>query len=250
MVKKKILILNPNTSEESAKQMAEECRKVAAPGTEVVSTYIRPRKDFSSYAVLCYVDMAICAMEAVKLAWKERRNVDGIVVAGFSDVGLDAMKELLDIPVIGIAEAAYHVASLLGHRFAVLTGTSKWTPPKHDYVKAVGVESKAVSFRSYSEWDEISSHEVLKNKLVEAARKSIEEDGAEVIILGGGPLAGYGKEVEKEIGVPVIDPAINAFKLLEGLIDLGLKQSKICRWKKPMESLGNIPYNRRWLDTD
>jgi len=249
---RRILVINPNTAKETAELMEAECKKIAYPGTTVHATYIKPTEEISAYKVFSYVDLAICTVESIKIAWKARNNYDGIIVAGFSDVGVDAMKEMLDIPVLGIAEAAYHVAALLGHRFTVLTGTSKWTPPKHDYVKALGVESKAVSFRSYSEWDENDSYESLKKKLIDVANRAIKDDGAEVVILGGGPLVGYGKELEQELGIPVIDPTIAAFKMMEGFIDLGYRQSKALRWSRPLESLGDskgaIPYSRKWLE--
>ena len=249
---RRILVINPNTAKATAEQMEVECRKIAAPGTQVDATYIQETDTFSSYKVFCYVDLAICTVETIKIGWKKRHDYDGIIVAGFSDVGIDALKEILDIPVLGIAEASYHVAALLGHRFAVLTGTTKWTPPKHDYVKGLGVESKAACFRSYSEWDDNDSPEALKQKLISVSKAAIEEDGAEVIILGGGPLVGYGKQLEQEIGIPVIDPTICALKLMENFIDLGYKQSKVCKWKKPMDALGDasgsIEYNRAWLD--
>jgi allantoin racemase len=249
---RRILVINPNTAKETAELMEEQCRKIAFPGTHVDATYIKATDTFSSYKVFSYVDLAPCTLESIKIAWKARHDYDGIIVAGFSDVGVDAMKEMLDIPVLGIAEAAYHVAALLGHRFAVLTGTTKWTPPKHDYVKSVGVESKAVSFRSYSEWNENDSFESLRAKLIDVAQKAIREDGAEVVILGGGPLVGYGKEIEKDLGIPVIDPTLAAFKMMEGFIDQGYCHSKIGRWSPPLDTLGDsagaIPYNRRWLD--
>ncbi len=249
---RRILVINPNTARETAELMEAQCRKIAFPGTHVDATYIKSTDTFSSYKVFSYVDLAICTVESIKIAWQARNDYDGIIVAGFSDVGIDAMKEMLDIPVLGIAEAAYHVAALLGHRFAVLTGTSKWTPPKHDYVKSLGVEGKAVSFRSYSEWNENDSYESLRAKLINVARKAIEEDGAEVVILGGGPLVGYGKDLEKDLGIPVIDPTLAAFKLMEGFIDQGYCQSKIGRWSPPLDTLGDvsgsIPYNRTWLD--
>jgi allantoin racemase len=252
MKERRILVINPNTAKATAEQMEVECRKHAFPGTRVDATYIQGDSTFSSYKVFCYVDLAICTVETVKIGWQKRNDYDGIIVAGFSDVGIDALKEILDIPVLGIAEASYHVASLIGHRFSVLTGTTKWTPPKHDYIMGLGVEAKAASFRSYSEWDDNDTYESLKKKLIEVSKKCIEEDGAEVIILGGGPLVGYGKQLEKELGIPIIDPTICALKMMEGFIDLGYKQSKVCRWKQPMASLGDasgaIEYNRAWLD--
>ena len=125
-------------------------------------------------------------------------------------------------------------------------------PPKHDYVKALGVEGKAVSFRAYSEWNESDSFDTVRNHLINVSRQAIEEDGAEVVILGGGPLVGFGKSIEKELGIPVIDPTLATFKLMESLIDLGLSQSKIRRWSRPLDALGDetgmIPYDRGWLD--
>jgi len=251
-VSKRILVLNPNTSKETTKQMEDACNKIAAPGTTAHGICIPDRPDFSAYKVFSYVDLTICAFESVKIAWQNRTKYDGIIVAGFSDVGVDAMKEMLEIPVLGIAESSYHLAALLGHRFSVLIGTAKWTPPKHDYVKALGVEGKVASFRSYTEWDTNDSFEELKQRLINVARACVEEDGAEVIVLGGGPLVGYGKLIEAELGIPVIDPTLATFKLMESVIDLGHSHSKVGRWKAPLSELGDthgaIPYNRAWLD--
>jgi len=250
---KRILIINPNTSKPTTKQMEEACNKIAGPGTIVHAKCIQDRSDFSSYKVFSYVDLTICTLESVKIAWQNRTDYDGMVVAGFSDVGVDAMKEILEIPILGIAESSYHLAALLGHRFSVLTGTEKWTPPKHDYVKALGVEGKVASFRSYTEWETNDSFEELKKRLLDVAKACIKEDGAEVIILGGGPLVGYGKLIEAELRIPVIDPTLATFKLMECVIDLGHSHSKIGRWKAPLSTLGDaqgsIPYNRAWLDS-
>jgi allantoin racemase len=249
---KRILIINPNTARETAEVMQEQCRKIADPGTHVEATYVKARPGFSSYKVFSYVDLSICTVESIKIAWQNRKKFDGIIVAGFSDVGVDAMKEILDIPVLGIAETSYHLASLISHRFTVLTGTTKWTPPKDDYVRALGIEAKVASFRSYSEWDEADDFETLKARLLAVARKAMAEDGAEAVILGGGPLVGYGTLLQAELGIPVIDPTIATFKMMESLIALGLSQSKKNRWSEPLDKLGDasgfIPYDRSWLD--
>jgi allantoin racemase len=249
---KRILIINPNTAKDTAELMQKQCREIAEPTTYVEATYIQPRPGFSSYKVFSYVDLAICTTETIKIAWKNRDKFDGFIVAGFSDVGVDAIKELIAKPVLGIAEASYHLASLISHRFTVLTGTKKWTPPKDDYVRALGIESKIASFRSYSEWDENDSFEALKARLLNVARQAMNEDGAEAVVLGGGPLVGYGKILQAELGIPVIDPTIATLKLMETMIALGYSQSKKNRWSEPLTKLGDvngfIPYDRRWLD--
>src|SRR4051812_21580997 len=111
---KRILVLNPNTSKATTQQMEDACNKIASAGTTAHGKCIQDRADFSAYKVFSYVDLAICTFESIKIAWQNRKDYDGIIVAGFSDVGVDAMKEMLDIPILGIAESSYHLASLLG----------------------------------------------------------------------------------------------------------------------------------------
>ncbi len=252
IMKRRILVINPNTAISTTDAMQEACRKIAFDGTEVDAKCLLENNNFSSYKVFSYVDLSICQLETIKLAWKNRENYDGIIIAGFSDVGLDATRELLEIPILGIAETSYYLASMVSHRFSVLTGTSKWTSPKDDYTKALCIHEKVSSFRPYFEWDENDDFETLKKRLIEVAKLCIKEDKAEAIVLGGGPLVGYGRLLEKELGVPVIDPTIATLKIMESFIALGLKHSKINKWKEPLDKLGDAsgfkPYNRKWLE--
>lgn len=251
-MKRRILVINPNTAISTTLAMEEACRKIAFDGTVVDVKCILENEFFSSYKVFSYVDLAICQLETIKLAWKNKENYDGIVIAGFSDVGLDAIRELLEIPVLGIAETSYYLASMLCHRFSVLTGTAKWTSPKDDYTKALCIHEKVASFRPYFEWNENDDFETLKNRLIQIANICIKEDKAEAIILGGGPLVGYGKLIENELGIPVIDPTIATLKIMESIIALELRHSKINKWKGPLDKLGDVSgfktYNRKWLD--
>lgn len=249
----RILILNPNTSESATRYMEEECRKIAAPGTEILAANPKAKEGCNIPTILSYIDSAICAVETIKVAWEERSNSDGVIIAGFSDPGLDALKETLDIPVVGIGEAAYHAASMLGHRFSVLTTTPKWTPPKEEYIMAVGLKSKVASIVAHGGFeDELPKYltgspawkDLLQRYFSSAARKAIEQDGAEAIILGGGSYMGFADRLKKELRAPVIEPTAVALKFMEGFLRLGLAQSKVCRWKKPIEALGQYRYDR------
>lgn len=104
----RILLLNPNTSETATNYMVDKCRKIAASDTEVRGANPKARVGLNVPTILSYVDSAICAVETVRVAWDEKDSYDGVIVAGFSDPGLDALKEVLDKPAMGIAEAAYH----------------------------------------------------------------------------------------------------------------------------------------------
>jgi len=72
-----------------------------------------------------------------------------------------------------------------------------------------------------------------KARILELARGAVEHDGAEVIVLGCAGLAGYAEDVERELGVVVLDPTSVAFKMAEAFADLGLRHSKVARYAVP-----------------
>jgi len=100
--------------------MEKALRKIAAPNDRPGKSH-QGRKNFSATSVSATSDLVICATETTQACVKNRKNTDGIIIAGFSDVGVDAIKEMLDIPVLGIADLD-HIAALISHRFSVLTG--------------------------------------------------------------------------------------------------------------------------------
>jgi allantoin racemase len=75
--------------------------------------------------------------------------------------------------------------------------------------------------------------EKAKGRILELARKAVEEEGVEVIILGCAGLAGYSEDIERELGVVVLDPTSVALKVAEAMVDLGLRHSKIGRFARP-----------------
>ena len=70
-----------------------------------------------------------------------------------------------------------------------------------------------------------------ETKFLETARLAIEEDQAEVIVLGCAGMTGMDKKLEKELGVPVLDGVVCALMILSGLIKYGVSISKIRRYK-------------------
>jgi allantoin racemase len=57
-------------------------------------------------------------------------------------------------------------------------------------------------------------------------RQLMEEQGAEALVLGCGATTGLAPQVARELGIPVLDPGLTAFKYAEMLVDLGLSHSK------------------------
>ncbi len=114
----KLLVINPNTTTSMTEAIANAARAVAAPGTEIVAT----QPSFGPASIEGHFDEAWAAAgvaEQAQLAasW----NPAATILACFGDPGLEAAREALQGPVLGIAEAAFHAASFLATGFSVVT---------------------------------------------------------------------------------------------------------------------------------
>lgn len=159
----------------------------------------------------------------------EEEGFDAVITYCFDDPALLAAKERLKIPVVGIQEPSIHLASMLGRKFSIVgVGGKQVKGSIEDLVRLYGLENKLASVRPTEilVLDIKKDYEKLKNSLLEEARKAIEEDEADVIVLGCGGLLGLAEELQRELGVPVIDPGLTALKIAEDLVKLRLSQSK------------------------
>jgi allantoin racemase len=165
-------------------------------------------------------------LQEVEKAAKE--GYDGIIIYCYGDPALQAAKQAVRIPVVGLGEASAIFALLLGHKFGILTAG----PPEAgtflmDNLKmyeldhrCVGVLPIGVPVLDLKEGDEKE-----KSLLVELGRGLIEK-GADVIVLGCGSILGVAEAASRELGVPVVIPAAAALKMCEAMISMGVAQSK------------------------
>jgi allantoin racemase len=227
-----IFVINPNTSESMTDHIRRELEKVKRADTEL--TVVCPKH--GPVSIESAYDEALAqppTLELVRQANDE--GYDAVILACFSDPALDAAKEISDIPVIGIEESTMHVAAMLGHKFSITTAFRNRVPTRELHARKHGLESAYASTlvlnMSVLEMDAKPAE--TKARILEVARESVERDGAEVIILGCAGLAGYAEDVERELGVVVLDPSSVALKVAEALADLGLRHSKVGRFAKP-----------------
>lgn len=233
----KLLIVNPNSSETVTAAIMTSARRAAAPGTEIVGVTTKGGtrnidSAFGDYLSGAY--MLRTALEAVAL-----HRPDGVVLAGFGRVGLDALKEALTVPVVSIAEASMAVACLLGHRFSTLTMLQQFIPYQQELVRAFGFEAKCASVRAINVNVEACVTERARTlaELEAEVRRIVTEDRAEVVILACAGLCGYDAELTRLAGVPVLDPVAVGVKVAEGLVALGLCHSKVRRYALPPQPL-------------
>lgn len=180
-----------------------------------------------------YYDMAIMELAVIEAGMKaEEEGFDAVCINTMSDSGLSALRSRLSIPVIAPAISTFHTACMLGNKFSVLTMWPEWYPLYRKTLKEYGVESHLASIHSIDVRPDTQAllegkEDIVFAKLLEAGKRAIEEDGAEVLILGSTTMHQSHAYLAEHLPVPVLNPGVIAYKQCELLLDLGLCHSKV-----------------------
>jgi allantoin racemase len=180
-------------------------------------------------------DGALAEPGAIALAEKaEREGYDGVVIDCFCDAGYHPAREAVSIPVTGAFETSIRFAQLLGKNIAIVTMKKSFIPRIQRMAKAMGASGDIVSIRSVEiPVVDLGKHrEKLKEGLVTQMLEAIEEDGAEVLVLGCTGMMGVASSVQKALNakgydVPVVNPAEVCLRFMECLLIMGVKQSGV-----------------------
>jgi allantoin racemase len=215
----KILLINPNISETITDVMAGEARRSASPTTEIVASTAR----FGALYIENRVDAAIAAHAVLDALAERAPEVDAAIVAAFGDPGLGAAKELVDIPVVGVSEAAFLTAWSLGRRYSIVCLTRRLRAWYIECAVEHGLAGRLASVRALDVplADVARAKDKLADRVVALSLRTVEEDDAEVVIVGGGPMAGLARQVASRIPVPTLDGVTCAVRLAESLAGLG-----------------------------
>jgi len=179
-----------------------------------------------------YYDAALLDMFVFEAGIRaEEEGYDAVCLDTVSDSAMYGLRSRLRIPVIGPGQASFHVASLLGHKFSIISMWDKWF---HFYKKTLteyGFWNKVASIRAINEPPDVENLFEGKEKEIFArleaeSRKAIEEDDADVIVLGSTTMHQAHRYLSERLPVPVINPGLVAYKLCEMLLELGLSHSK------------------------
>ena len=214
----KILLINPNTSQSVSDLIEAEARRAAAPGTQV-SVLTAP---FGVAYIETRFESLIGAYAAATLAAEHCGRHDAIVVAAFGDPGIDGLREVLDIPVVGLTEAALMSACLLGKRFSIVAISHRITAWYRECVAANGLSDRLASIRNLDDplKDIGRVQEDHTARLEALCLSAVRDDGADVIIIAGAPLAGLARSIKDRIPVPVVDGVSSAVCHAQTLVSL------------------------------
>jgi allantoin racemase len=217
----RLTIINPNTTASMTRTIAAAAARVARPGTEVRA--IEP--DIGPASIEGPYDGALAVPGLLKCIAQDQ-GADAVIIACFDDTGLDAARALALAPVIGIGEAAYHMASLVAVRFTVVTTLARAIPTMEDNLDRYGLRRRCARVRAC----EVSVLELEnprgRGKIAAEIERALAEDGADAIVLGCAGMADFAAELSAQFAVPVIDGVAAAVVLAEALATLGLRTSK------------------------
>jgi allantoin racemase len=214
----KLLLINPNITAAMTESMVAEARCHASPSTEIVAV----TAEFGTEYVENRVEAAIASHVVLDALAKHAAGCDAAMISAFGDPGLAAAREFADIPVVGIQESAMLTAWMLGRRYAIICLTPRLRTWYIECAQEHGLAGRLASVRALDVPipDITRAKEQLRDDLLKECMLAIEQDEAEVIIFGGGPIAGLAREAADAIPVPCLDGVSCAVRMAEALVAL------------------------------
>ena len=226
----RILVVNPNTTASMTEKIGVAARRVVSIGTEIVA--VNSAEGPASIEGFYDEAMSLAGMLAVI---RETKGFDAVVIACFDDTGLDAARCLTDKPVVGIGEAAYHIASMISNKFSVVTTLARSVPALEHNLHRYGLIARCARVRS----SEVAVLELEHpgsdacNRISAEIGRAVAEDRAEAIVLGCAGMADLADALAKEHGLPVLDGVSCAVGLAEAMVRLRILTSRVGGYSPP-----------------
>lgn len=229
----KLLVINPVSVDIWDNLVLEYAERVLSPGTSIVVRHLPGAPPFIETDYERELAAPLVVKEVLRA---NREGFDAVVINCFDDPGLEASREVSDIPVLGIGETSLSVAMLLGYNIAIVSTGKGWSALYRRRVSALGIERRVVYISSIEVpiLDLRRDVEKIKSMLLAEIERAVKEHGVDVVVLGCGGFIGLSSELSEKAGIPVVDPTLTTLKVAEAVVNLGLKHRKM---KSPPETL-------------
>ncbi len=226
-----ILLLNPNTTESVTNRLLAAAEPVKAAGTRIIPLTAKRGVPYIASRAEAQIGGAI----ALEMLAEQQGAYDAAIIAAFADPGLMGARELFDTPVVGMAEAAMLAACMLGKRFAIVTFTPALEAWYEECVEMHGLTGRLAAIRALDEsFGSVADvQEEKMEALVHLAARAVHDNRADVVILGGAPLAGLASKVKQRVPVPLVDPVAAAVKMAEALVALSPRKAASGTFRRP-----------------
>jgi allantoin racemase len=227
----RILLVNGNTTQAVTDRMAAAARAAASPDTEIVPVTAR----FGAEIIGSRVETAVAAAAVVERLAHAAEGCDAAIIGASVDPGLAAAREMLDIPVLGITEAALHTACLLGGRCGAIVMSANSATILREMADAcgLGIRLGAVHTLPLTPLDLIADPAATARSIGAAAEGMVAQDGVDTIVLIGAVMAGIPAVVQPAVRVPVVEGVSAAVVLCEALVRLRLPPPRAGSYAAP-----------------
>jgi allantoin racemase len=220
----KLLIINPNLTQAVTDAVLAAARARAKPGTELLAV----TGDFGPQVIGSRAENALAQHGVLELVARHAASCDAVVLGVSLDTALWACRELLDIPVIGMTEAGMLCGMTVATRVGVLTYGARMGPLYRELVESYGLGSRLAGVETIDVTPQqtFEEPEVVKAAVLAGARRLVEGDGAEAVLLAGAAMASMADVLQPELPVPLLDGIGCAVALAEAMVQVKLPRAR------------------------
>lgn len=220
----KLLLINPNTTQAVTDAVLVAAKAAARPGTELKAV----TGSFGPVVIGSRAENALAQHSVLQLAADHAGDCDAVVLAVSLDTGLWACRELLRMPVIGMTEAGLRMGCGVATRIGLVTYGQRMGPLYRELAEAHGLASRlaGIATLSVTPQQTFSDPEHVRSVALAAARRLVERDGAEAVLLAGAALATMAAALQLELDVPLLDGVACAVGLAEAHVALALPKAR------------------------
>lgn len=208
----RLLVINPNSSPGVTRHISAAAMQAALPEDRIVVT----QADGAPPLIVDARDAQRAEKAMIKTVLSSPTEFDGIIVASFGDTGIEALRQIVDCPVVGIGHASLLTATALGGPFAVVSFATAVIPGMQQLVERYGMQANLAGIYVIDRplpKDPGQIQSVLEAPLLERCREVSALRNCRSIILGGGPLAGLATRLTSALPLPIIDATVAAMQL-------------------------------------
>lgn len=201
-----IVLINPNSSETATRSMVDLARMAVGDAATVEG-----KSNAGAPALLTTpedMERAIPGVVATGTQAASDPRVAALIVSAFSDPGLAELRAAVDIPVFGIGEEVFHEAARGGRPFGIVTVT-----PDKALIESFRQKAASLGYAAQYRGTRVTPGDPrelvqdaarLDAALAEAVSQSVAEDGAEAVIMGGGPLSASALRLQPRFNQPLV----------------------------------------------
>ena len=222
----KIQVINPFCGSE--KHGPENLAVIAAPGTEFDFVNIGERYPLNNNQWL-YFKHSCTAATVDRAIAAEAAGYDAVFLSCNLDIGLYECRQMCTIPVTGTLESAALTALAMARRFSLLSVDYQNGQIQKMLLEQYQLDKGLASVRSFdidarNLYPDRNSESFIRDRVLDTARRAVEEDGAEVLLSGctlaGSVLSKYQREHPGRLSAPVVDGMLTGFKMAETMVSL------------------------------